>query len=190
MILFDHHKGWLKNNQNYFIQMHAQMLTELTTERLSLHPLSAGDAGFIRELLNTQGWLRFIGDRNIHSAEDAITYINKINSTPNFYYWTVRLTGTHEPIGLISFIKRDYLEHFDIGFAFLPQYNGRGYAYEAAKKILSFVSSMPEHAVVVATTLPDNTNSIKLLQNLGFHFEKEIEVGSEKLEVYSNGWDG
>ena len=162
------------------------MLTKLTTERLSLDVLTPGDAEFILELLNTKGWLRFIGDRNIHSKEDALNYINKINGTPNYRYWTVRLTGTLEPIGIISFIKRDYLEHFDIGFAFLPQHNGHGYAYEAAKKILSVVGSKPEHAVIVATTLPHNSSSIKLLQKLGFKFEREMEAGKERLLVYSN----
>ena len=162
------------------------MFTKHTTERLSLDPLNAADADFIRELLNTKGWLKFIGDRNIHSKEDAIKYINKVNTTPNYYYWTVRRSDTLEPIGIISFIKRNYLEHFDIGFAFLPQHNGRGYAYEAAKKILSVVSSEPEHSTVVATTLPHNASSIKLLHKLGFHFEKEIEVGRERLQVYSN----
>jgi len=162
------------------------MFTKISTERLSLDLLAPADAEFMQELLNTKGWLQFIGDRNIHSKEDAIKYINKINTTPNFYYWTVRLTDPLEPIGIISFIKRDYLEHFDIGFAFLPQYNGRGYAYEAAKKILSVVSSKPEHSVIVATTLPANTSSIKLLQKLGFHFEKEMEAGGETLQLYSN----
>lgn len=75
------------------------MLTKLATERLSLEALTAGDGEFIRELLNTKGWLQFIGDRNIHSKEDAINYINKINTSPNFYYWTVRLADTLEPIG-------------------------------------------------------------------------------------------
>ena len=162
------------------------MLTKLETERLSLDALSPGDAEFILELLNTKGWLRFIGDRNIHSKEDALNYINKINGTPNYRYWRVRLSDTLQPIGIISFIKRDYLEHFDIGFAFLPQHNGHGYAYEAAKKVLSVVGSKPEHAVIVATTLPHNSSSIKLLQKLGFKFEREMTAGKERLLVYSN----
>ena len=162
------------------------MFTKHTTERLCLYPLTAADADFIGELLNTKGWLQFIGDRNIHSKEDAIKYIKKVNSTPNFYYWTVRRSDSLEPIGIISFIKRNYLEHFDIGFAFLPQHNGKGYAYEAAKKILSAVCSQPEHSTVVATTLPHNASSIKLLHKLGFHFEKEIKVGRERLQVFSN----
>jgi ribosomal-protein-alanine N-acetyltransferase len=162
------------------------MLIKYTTERLSLNALTAEDCDFIQELVNTKGWLQFIGDRNIHSKEDAINYINKINATLNFYYWVVRFIETDEPIGIISFIKRNYLEHFDIGFAFLPQYSGKGYAYEAAKEFLSIVSSKPEHSIVVATTLPENASSIKLLTRLGLDFDKEIEVGSEKLHVYSN----
>jgi len=85
------------------------MFTKLATERLSLDALTVEDWGFIQELLNTKGWLQFIGDRNIHSREDAVNYINKTNGTPNFYYWVVRLADTLEPIGIISFIKRDYL---------------------------------------------------------------------------------
>src|SRR5438477_96284 len=112
------------------------MLTKLTTERLSLNALTAEDGDFVKELVNSKGWLQFIGDRNIHSKEEAIAYISKINTTPDFYYWVVHLKQTHEPIGIISFIKRSYLEYFDIGFAFLSQYSGKGYAYEAAKEIL------------------------------------------------------
>lgn len=162
------------------------MLTKLATERLILNALTAEDAYFIQELVNTTGWLQFIGNRNIHSKEAAINYINKINTTLNFYYFVVRIIDTHEPIGIISFIKRKYLEHFDIGFAFLPQYNGKGYAYEAAKEFLSIVSSKQEHSVVMATTLPHNISSIKLLTKLGLCFDKEIEIGNEKLHLYSN----
>src|SRR5947199_5066293 len=110
------------------------MLTNLTTERLSLNALAIEDTDFIQELVNTQGWLQFIGDRNVHSKEDAINYINKINSSPNIQYRVVRLTELQTPIGIISFIKRDYLEHFDIGFAFLPQYNGKGMPMKLLKR--------------------------------------------------------
>ena len=161
------------------------MFTNLTTQRLSLHTLAMEDVDFIQELVNTPGWLQFIGDRNIHSKEDAINYINKINSSLNIYYWVVRLTETRAPVGIISFIKREYLEYFDIGFAFLPQYSGKGYAYEAAKVVLTTIGSMPQHPTVLATTVPDNVSSIKLLTKLGLRFERELEEGGEQLHVYS-----
>jgi len=158
----------------------------ITTERLSLELMTIQDHPFMRELMNTQGWLTFIGDRNIHSDEDAIAYINKINNTANFTYWMVRLKQPGKSIGVISFLKRNYLQHFDIGFAFLPEYCGQGFAYEAAAEVLSIVKRLPAYATVLATTIPANVSSIKLLTRLGFRFEKEIEEGGNELHVYAN----
>jgi RimJ/RimL family protein N-acetyltransferase len=158
--------------------------TEINTGRLNLKIITEDDVDFMMSILNSKGWLEFIGDRNVHSKEDSIRYIRKIKETQDFYYWIVRLKKTGMPLGVISFIKRSYLENFDIGFAFLPEHNGCGYAYEAAGKVLSVVSKNPEHSVVLATTIPQNINSIKLLTKLGMHFEKEIKVENTKLHVY------
>ncbi|MDQ6845643.1 MAG: GNAT family N-acetyltransferase [Bacteroidota bacterium] len=162
------------------------MQKKITTERLSLDLLTTEDYKFIRELTNTTGWLTFIGDRNIHQDEDAMAYITRINSTPDFTYWIVRLKQSNECLGIITFLKRNYLPHFDIGFAFLPEHCGQGYAYEAAGEVLSIVNRMPEHNAILATTIPENIISIKLLKKLGFYFKTEIEEGGHKLHVYSN----
>lgn len=161
------------------------MATTITTERLLLNTLGIEDNEFILQLVNTRGWLQFIGNRNVHTKEDASDYINKIIKAPNTHYWVVRLKNVKEPIGVVTFIKRSYLEYFDIGFAFMPAYNGKGYAYEAAKAVLSSISAQPEHSVVLATTLPANVSSIKLLTKLGLHFEKVIEAEGEHLYVYT-----
>ena len=83
-------------------------------------------------------------------------------------------------------MKRDYLEHFDIGFAFLPQHSGKGYAYEAANEVLSMAGLNPEYATVLAIAKPDNVRSISLLTKLGLRFEKVMEVEGEKVHIYSN----
>ncbi|GAB2816988.1 GNAT family N-acetyltransferase [Ferruginibacter profundus] len=158
----------------------------ITTQRLTLQTLTENDFEFIEAIVNTKGWIEFIGDRNVHSKEDAIAYIKKVNATKNLTYWVVRVTATNIPIGIVSFIKRTYLDHFDIGFAFLPEYNGQGYAYEAAKEVLSIAAKDPAYHPVLATTIPHNVKSIQLLTKLGLHFEKEILVEQEKLLVYSN----
>jgi len=162
------------------------MQENIVTQRLSLHILREDDADFMKSLVNSEGWLQFIGDRNVHSLDDAREYIGRIQKTPDFTYWVVRLRETNTPIGIISFLKRTYLEHFDIGFAFLPEFNGRGYAYEAANEVLSIVRKEPRFPHVIATTLPNNVSSIKLLKKLGFQFANEIEVGSERVHLYMN----
>lgn len=163
-----------------------KMPPKFSTPRLFLDIIIEDDHDFILSLVNTKGWLQFIGDRNVHSKDDSIKYIKRIKNTPDLFYWLVRLKDSKNPIGIISFLKRSYLEHFDIGFAFLPNFNGHGYAYEAAKKVLSVASKKAEYSPILATTVPQNVRSIKLLAKLGLHFIKEIEVQNEMLHIYSN----
>ncbi len=156
----------------------------LTTQRLSLSKLSENDAVFIQKLVNSEGWLTFIGNRNINNQEAAITYIQKINASENFIYWTVKITETNEPIGIITYIKRDYLEHHDIGFAFLSNFNGKGFAFEASKKVLEYLINNKNLKYILATTIPENNSSIHLLKKLGLSHDKEIEIDKEILHVY------
>jgi RimJ/RimL family protein N-acetyltransferase len=157
----------------------------METARLLLQPLDAGDAAFIFELLNTKGWIQFIGNRNINSLEDASAYIQKVQDNESLTYWTVKQKSDNSSAGLITLIKRDYLEHPDIGFAFLPQYCGNGYAFEAAQEVLRQTAQNSFYTYITAITIPGNISSIRLLEKLGLRFEREIAVENEILHVYT-----
>jgi RimJ/RimL family protein N-acetyltransferase len=158
---------------------------ELYTERLTLTLLKKDDAVFIEQLVNTEGWLKFIGDRNVHSVADAEAYIEKIAGNPNINYWLITINATQKPVGVISFIKRDYLEHWDIGFALLPEASGKGYAHESAICILKHNASTGGHQQFLATVMDTNFSSIRLLEKLGLSFEKEIQPDAKPLLLYS-----
>lgn len=159
--------------------------TPFITDRLLIEPLAVSDNIFIWKLVNTEGWLKFIGNRNIHSGIEATTYIQKILDNPNSDYFVIKLKDKIK-IGIVTFIKRDYLENPDIGFAFLPEYAGNGYAYEATSAVLKNLTQISNLPQVLATTLPQNISSIKLLEKLGFSFEKELEVENITLHLYSS----
>ena len=161
------------------------MHIELKTDRLLLDGLVNSDAEFIFQLLNSKGWLKNIGDRHIHSNEDALGYIKKITGNPDCTYWVIRIKNNLTPIGVVSFIKRDYLSNYDIGFALLPQFQGQGFAFEATNEILQTMLQEPEHSTILATAIPGNAESIKLLGKLGFQFVGEIKMDIESLNVYS-----
>lgn len=162
------------------------MEKQFTTHRLMIDPLQIGDQEFIRTLVNTEGWVKFIGQRNVHTSEDAIAYTQKIITSPNLHYWVVKTRSAKNAIGVVTLIKRDYLERHDIGFAFLPEFSGKGYAFEAAHALLTWTSQFPEYNPMLATTLPENANSIKLLTKLGFRFTNEIQMGNETLQVFTH----
>lgn len=154
------------------------------TARLFLREMNYDDAGFIFELVNTEGWIKFIGNRNIKNTGDACNYIQKILSNPAIHYRIVTLQDKQTAIGLVTFIKRDYLDHADIGFAFLPAYNRQGYAFEATKEVLDDLLNAGGHSTVLATTIPQNHSSIQLLKKLGFDFSKEITHEDLVLQLF------
>ncbi len=156
----------------------------LLTDRLLLENLTHNDNKFIFELVNSNGWLKFIGNRNVNSATEATAYIQKIIGSSNLNYWIVKLKNSNTAIGIITFIKRDYLEHHDIGFAFLPDFSNKGYAYEATHAVLKSVIQTHNLTYILATTIPANITSIKLLKKLGLDFEKEIVHDNLQISVY------
>lgn len=156
----------------------------ITTQRLTLQLIQPEDNLFVLEILNSPGWIQFIGDRKVRNSDDAAAYIDKIMSTPDLYYWVAKITDTQQPIGIISYIKRNYLDDYDLGFALLPQFQSQGYAFEAANSILQAAKNNDPSAKILATLLPTNTSSINLLTRLGFHFEKPMDVDGELLHIY------
>lgn len=155
----------------------------LETNRLSIKPLEITDWEFIKELVNTPGWIQFIGERNVRSKEDAEAYVQRIIDNPATNYSTVRLKD-NTPVGLVTLIQRTYLTSPDIGYAFLPQHAGNGYAYEAAITYLNHFANNDPAPEIFAVTLRENDNSIKLLTKLGLYFERQIEVDNETLDVF------
>ena len=120
----------------------------------------------------------------LRTLDDADAYVERIMNTENLYYWVARTRADNTPVGVISFLKRHYLDHFDIGFALLPQYQGLGYAHEGARAVLDLAKANPAYETILATTIPENTSSIQLLERLGLTFQKAVEENGEMLWVY------
>ncbi len=160
------------------------MTGTLQSQRLILCELSENDADFIRELVNRPEWKQFIGDRAIHSREDSLSYISKIQNSPHVKYWLVKIIENEIPIGIITFIQRDYLDHPDLGFAFLKEYTNLGFAYEAAQLVMENLAKDSKNHTLLASTLPSNVQSVKLLEKLGFQFSTVVLHDNENLQIY------
>jgi RimJ/RimL family protein N-acetyltransferase len=162
----------------------------LETARLQLRELTPEDAPFIVKLVNTPGWLKYIGDRNIKTREQAINYLEqgpiKSYRENGFGLWLVEWKENKKPIGMCGFLKRDYLDHPDIGFAFLPEYHGKGFAHESAQECLSYAKNQLKLNIICAITLPSNGNSIKLLEKIGLKYVQpfQMPVNKEELLLY------
>lgn len=155
----------------------------LETERLILRRLTTADGQFILTLLNEPSFLRYIGDKKVRTLEDAAQYI--VNGPVASYerhgfgLGMVELRESHTPIGMCGLLKRDELPDPDIGFAFLPDFWNRGFAFEAAAAVLEDAHERLGLERILAITTPDNESSIKLLQKLGLKFERAIKMSED-----------
>lgn len=163
----------------------------LETERLVIRELdSAVDAETIFELLNTPKFLRYIGDRGVRSVEEARDFIeNRYRQSyrdHGYGLYAVELKdGT--PIGMCGFVRRDTLPGPDIGFAFLPEFEGQGYGFESAAAMMEYGREVLGFGEVLAITSLDNHVSGHLLEKLGFRVVEETSSGDEKLRLYASG---
>ena len=114
------------------------------SKRLVLRRFTVADSGFILRLLNAENWLKFIGDRHVRTTRQAEDYLlnGPVRSyeVNGFGLSLVALKADSTPVGMCGLLKRQELEHPDIGFAFLPEYTGKGYAFEIAEKTLNMDS--------------------------------------------------
>ena len=157
------------------------------TERLYLKPTDIEDADFIFELMNTPKWMEFIGDRNVKSIEAAESYIeNRIRAQHKrlgFSNYTVIRKSDQAKMGSCGLYDREGLDGVDIGFAFLPQFEGQGFGFEAANKVLQMAFDRFRLEKVLAITDMRNFVSQSLLKKLGLNFSNKIQLPGDDKEL-------
>lgn len=165
-------------------------MPDIETERLRIRRLSFADAAFVVELLNEPSFLRYIGDRNVRDHASACRYLEAgpLASYARFGFGLLCVElkpGAGEaavPIGICGLLKRETLEDVDVGFAFLPKHWRQGYAFEAAGAVLAQGRELFGLKRIVAITSLDNEASIRLLEKLGFRFERVMRLTPEANE--------
>lgn len=165
----------------------------LETARIVLRKMTLDDTDFILQLLNEPDYIRFIGDRRVSNQEQAQNYLqNKIIASykkNGFGLYLAILKDIATPIGCCGFIKRDGLKDVDIGYAYLANYHGQGYATEIAAAVLEMGKTELNLNRIVAITAVDNQGSINVLEKIGFSFEKLITLPGDDEEIMLFGWN-
>ncbi|MGH9802763.1 MAG: GNAT family N-acetyltransferase [Blastocatellia bacterium] len=159
----------------------------LETTRVRLRKLSVEDAEFIFRLLNEPSFIQNIGDKGVRSLEDARLYIlnGPVASYQKFGFglWMIEIKDTAEPVGICGLLKRDQLEDVDIGYALLPEFFGKGYAVEAAAAVVGYAAEALGFERVVAIVNSCNQSSIRVLEKIGFEFERMIRLSEDAVEL-------
>lgn len=159
----------------------------METDRLVIRPLTDADAPFIFKLMNDSGYIKNIGDRGINTLEDAQNYIRSgpmaSYKEHGFGLDCVEERASGVKVGTCGLLKRPFLSHADVGYAFLPQFRSKGYARESVRAVVTYARERLKLQQVSAIVNPDNDPSIRLLSDLGFLHEKMIHMPDTNKEV-------
>lgn len=162
----------------------------LATARLRLRTLNLEDAAFYIKVVNTPQFLRWLGDRKIRTEAQAREALAvgplTMQSMRGFSIWLVERVQDGAAIGMCGLIKRETLQDVDLGYAYLPEYAGQGYASEAAVGVLAHAATLGLKRVV-AITSPGNDASDAVLRRAGMEFEKMVHLSPDDpaLQLFS-----
>jgi RimJ/RimL family protein N-acetyltransferase len=168
---------------------------EIETARLVLRRLTLDDADFIVRLLNDAEFLRHIGDRGVRVAADVPHYLEigpfAMYERHGFGLWHVARKSDGAAIGMCGLLKRDTLPDVDLGYAYLPEFRGQGFAFEAAQATLRHAARKYRLRRVIAAVSADNGASIGLLEKLGMRFERMhfMEPGEDEVRLFGRALD-
>ena len=160
------------------------------TDRLLIRPVQFGDADFIFELMTSEKWIKFIGDRKIKTVEDARKYI-EVKMMPQleklgFGNYAVIRKSDDERLGTVGLYDREGLEGVDIGFAFLNRFEKMGFAFEASTRLMKAAKEDFGLTHIKGITVEENVPSQNLLRKLGLRFVEmtRIEGDPEELMLF------
>lgn len=152
----------------------------IETDRLILRNFSLDDAEFILSLVNEPSWLENIGDKNVHNIHDAQNYIQngplKSYQENGYGLYMAELKLRSVPVGVCGLVKREFFIEPDVGFAFLPEYWGLGFASESAKAVLEYAQSELNIERVLGITNIDNRGSMRVLEKIGLRYDKTVNL--------------
>ena len=167
----------------------------LESSRLSLRRLTLDDAEFIFGLVNQPSWLRFIGDKNVRNLDDARNYLRTgpldMYQRFGFGMFMVERKDDGTAIGTCGLLKRDILPEPDLGYAFLPEFWGQGYALEAAMAVLEYGHYAHELTRILAIVAPGNERSIRVLERCGMRYERMFAMTeTDEVKLFSREFSG
>lgn len=150
---------------------------QFISSRLGLRKACGDDAPWIYTLNNDPAWLRFIGNRGVHSINDAKKYIalsHEHFDRWGYGLWVVERRHDRQPLGMCGLLNRGIFGCPDLGFAFLAESRGKGYASEAALAVIKRAKSYYQFSYLSAIVHRHNTPSRQLLERLGYRHQGHL----------------
>lgn len=154
-----------KRSRNYLFE----------TTRCLLREMDEGDAEAVLRLNLHPDVFLFTTDPPFKNVEEAITFIRNYDEyrKHGLGRWAVELKKSGAFIGWCGLRYLPEEEETDIGYRFLPEYWGQGYAVETALRCIQYGFEMGLKRIV-ARVHKENLRSIRVSEKLNMVYERDL----------------
>ena len=143
----------------------------LETERLYFRQFTLDDAPMVFDMHQYPEVTRYTGDPIPWDSIERTEHILRENILPQYNKhigrWAVHLKEGDQFIGWCGL--KDVDGEIDLGYRYLPQYWGKGYALEAARAVLAYGVQHQLKNIIGRAALA-NQASVAILQKIGLTF--------------------
>lgn len=172
---------------------HRPLPATLETPRLLLRPFTLDDAEAYWPLVSDPQVLRYTGEQPVTTLDGVRQLLKERPLRDYALYGYGRMAciekTTQRLIGFCGLKHQDWLTGPDIGYRFVPDAWGRGYATESAAALMQH--AVPLHRIprVYGVVQPENLASAHVLRKLGLRFDASVCIEGEALDRYLRDYD-
>ncbi|MGP4039751.1 GNAT family N-acetyltransferase [Gracilibacillus sp. D59] len=166
------------------------MIQHLNTERLHLKRMTTDDAASLFTIWSDPKVTEFMNISNFttqNQAEEMISFLDQLAQDQKAIRFTIIEKKTNEIIGSCGYNSLDFdNEKTDIGYEIARDHWGKGYAPEAISSLIQYAFNTLHFHRIEAKVEPENINSIKVLDKLGFTFEGTLRQCEKSKDRFIN----
>ena len=163
-----------------------QMKIIFDTARLIVRAYTSLDQEDFFRLNSNPDVVRYI--RPVKSRQECEEFLKEVMSaallTPCYGRWAVIEKNSGDFIGSFALIPVENTEHYQLGYALLPQHWGKGYATELTVSALDYIFRKTELPFVYGYTELPNSGSRQVLVKAGFRFNGQKAERDKILAEY------
>ena len=151
-------------------------MTILETDRLILRDYEETDLDEMHRLWSDKKTMYYLDDIYCETIEDTIGYLNTGLENSDGHYFCICEKPDDSFIGSIGYtivVTTPLGKIVHMGAMLLPEYHGKGYVTEAAKKVIGFAFTRDNCIRINTGCHKENEASRKVLERSGFRKEAE-----------------
>jgi RimJ/RimL family protein N-acetyltransferase len=169
--------------------MSPPLIPSLETERLVLRPATAADLQAWSDLIFADPEvIRYMPRREMTPyarAERALNNYNRLWEAHRIGGWATTDKATGQLIGSCEIEYLDETDEYELGYAFGKAFWGKGLATETARAAIRYGFDVVGLEQVMAVVVPENNASWRVLEHIGFVYEKKANYYDLEVVYYS-----